>query len=94
MHGYQANYGYNYAFLSPGNARQQYIGVPLAAIAQPASTVMLADSTIEPASIETLLEGWLRDRAALARMGTRARGLALPDAAATVAGHCLELLDA
>lgn len=63
-------------------------------LAAAGAAVMLADSTLDPASIETLLQGWLRDRAALTRMGQRARGLALPDAAATVAGHCLELLDA
>src|SRR5262245_40236882 len=41
MRGYQVNYGYNYAFLSPANPKQQYNGVALAAIAQPAATVML-----------------------------------------------------
>jgi prepilin-type processing-associated H-X9-DG protein len=45
MRGYQSNYGYNYAFLSPGNAQQRYVGVALAAIAQPAATLMLVDST-------------------------------------------------
>jgi prepilin-type N-terminal cleavage/methylation domain-containing protein/prepilin-type processing-associated H-X9-DG protein len=50
IRGYQSNYGYNYAFLSPAipspdNSTFYYIGEPLAAISQPADTVMIAEST-------------------------------------------------
>jgi len=37
---------------------------------------------------------WLDDRAGLLDTGRRARALARPDAAASVAQHCLELLHA
>ncbi|HZT41574.1 MAG TPA: DUF1559 domain-containing protein [Chthonomonadaceae bacterium] len=50
IRGYQSNYGYNYAFLSPAVLSPDagtfyYIGEPLAAIAQPSATVMLAEAT-------------------------------------------------
>ncbi len=53
IRGYQSNYGYNYAFLSPAvlspdGSTFYYIGEPLAAIAQPASTVELAEATARP----------------------------------------------
>ena len=45
IRGYQSNHGYNYAFLSPANENFQYVGVTLAAVAQPSETVMLAEAT-------------------------------------------------
>ncbi|HZP80078.1 MAG TPA: DUF1559 domain-containing protein [Chthonomonadaceae bacterium] len=68
MRGYQANYGYNYAFLSPGNSLDQYIGVALAAIAQPAATVELADSTTwwatgTPPNCTPIEGGWFSEDA-------------------------------
>jgi prepilin-type processing-associated H-X9-DG protein len=68
MRGYQVNYGYNYAFLSPANGKQQYAGVALAAIAQPAATVMLVDSTSfwaegTPPNCRPIKGGWFSEDA-------------------------------
>jgi UDP-N-acetylglucosamine--N-acetylmuramyl-(pentapeptide) pyrophosphoryl-undecaprenol N-acetylglucosamine transferase len=63
-------------------------------LADAGAAVMLADATLTPETLSTVFAGWLADRAGLLRMGQRARELALPAAATTVAGHCMELLDA
>ena len=58
------------------------------------AALMLQDAALSPESLAKVLMTWLEDRAGLLDTGRRARALARPDAAASVAQHCLELLHA
>ena len=58
------------------------------------AALMLQDAALSPQSLAKVLMTWLEDRAGLLDTGRRARALARPDAAASVAQHCLELLHA
>ncbi len=68
MRGYQSNFGLNYAFLSPGNAAGQYIGVPMAAVGSPAATVAATSDTTywaegSPPGCRPTLGGWYSEDA-------------------------------
>jgi len=58
------------------------------------AALMLQDAALSPQSLAKVLRSWLEDRAGLLNTGRRARALARPEAAASVANHCLELLHA
>ncbi|NDH64640.1 MAG: UDP-N-acetylglucosamine--N-acetylmuramyl-(pentapeptide) pyrophosphoryl-undecaprenol N-acetylglucosamine transferase, partial [Alphaproteobacteria bacterium] len=58
------------------------------------AALMLQDAELNPQSLAKVLMGWLEDRAGLLDLGRRAHALARPDAAASVANYCLELLHA
>jgi UDP-N-acetylglucosamine--N-acetylmuramyl-(pentapeptide) pyrophosphoryl-undecaprenol N-acetylglucosamine transferase len=58
------------------------------------AALMLQDAALSPQSLAKVLISWLEDRAGLLNIGRRARALARPEAAASVANHCLELLHA
>jgi UDP-N-acetylglucosamine--N-acetylmuramyl-(pentapeptide) pyrophosphoryl-undecaprenol N-acetylglucosamine transferase len=58
------------------------------------AALMLQDAALSPQSLAKVLMSWLEDRAGLLDTGHRARALARPEAAASVANHCLELLHA
>ena len=58
------------------------------------AAVLVPESVLAPLSLSDLLRSLAADPTRLAEMGQRARRLARPDAAASVAAHCLELLRA
>ncbi len=53
---------------------------------------LVADAALADGALAPLLQRLLTDRALLADMALRARAAGKPDAAATVAAHCMELL--
>ncbi|MBI4694598.1 MAG: undecaprenyldiphospho-muramoylpentapeptide beta-N-acetylglucosaminyltransferase [Gammaproteobacteria bacterium] len=55
---------------------------------------LVQERDLEPAALAAVITELAHDRQTLVAMAERARDLARPDAATTVAGHCLELLDA
>ena len=63
-------------------------------LADAGAAVLVADGALHAEGLAAQLQAWAHDRETLARMGAKARALAQPTAAATVAGHCLALLHA
>ncbi|MBU6336142.1 MAG: UDP-N-acetylglucosamine--N-acetylmuramyl-(pentapeptide) pyrophosphoryl-undecaprenol N-acetylglucosamine transferase, partial [Chloroflexi bacterium] len=63
-------------------------------LADAGAAVLVADAALNAEALAAQLQDWAQDRERLQGMGARARMLALPDAASTVATHCLELMHA
>jgi len=63
-------------------------------LADAGAAVLVADAALSAEGLAAQIQTWADDRAALTRMGAKARALAQPAAAVTVAKHCLDLLHA
>lgn len=63
-------------------------------LADAGAAVLVADAALNAEALAARLQDWAQDRERLRGMGARARTLALPDAARTVATHCLALMHA
>jgi len=61
-------------------------------LADAGAAVLLPDSELAAGGLASVLDGLLRERSRLLDMANRARALAKPDAAATVARECMELM--